>query len=59
MINLQNIAKTGTGLYLVLQKFTTHPDYIEIVGLDTPKLSLDPFYADLLYTYIVKLKVLS
>ena len=59
LINLHNIAKTGRGLYLVLQRYETHPDFIAIVNaLEEPGAIIDDIVEETLYDGLVRLRVI-
>jgi len=59
MINLQNIAKNGTGLYFVLQSYQSHPDYIAITDASTnPIVELDETVIGVFYDAIIRVKVM-
>jgi hypothetical protein len=66
LINFASIAKIGTPLFCIIEKFDTHPDYIEAVTTEvttttTPAPKVKSFYDflnDILYSKLVQLKVI-
>lgn len=59
MINLQNIATKGTGLYFVLQSYKSHPDYTALIDASTnPIVDLDEAVMGVFYDAIIRVKVM-
>ena len=66
LINFASIAKTGTPLFCIVEKYETHPDYIEAVTTEAtttppppPKVkSFNDFLNDILYSKLVQLKII-
>ncbi|CDW80430.1 UNKNOWN [Stylonychia lemnae] len=63
LTNFASIAKTGTPLYCILERYDTHPDYIDALAAKARPLagtqeSFNEFLNDILYQKMIRLEVI-